>query len=182
MFIKNFAIHAHPLIQLTKKDHGRTWAEDKHTLKHLIINSPAIHAINYSSDCEVILAMDSSWCAVGFILSQMGTDNKHYPFCFGSITWNAREQRYSQAKIELYGLFHALHNVRLYIVGIQNFIVKVDTKYIKGMINNPDFQPNVAINCWITSILLFDFKLQHVLGKDHSPVDGLSWQALAPED
>lgn len=114
-FIQNFAIHAHPLIQLTKEDQefvfGETEQKAMHTLKYLMVNSPTIHAINYSSDCEVILTVDLSWCAVGFILLQMGADNKCYPSHFGSITWNDREQCYSQAKIELYGLFHALHNV-----------------------------------------------------------------------
>ncbi len=78
------------------------------TLKHLASTCPAIRAIDYSSPNEVILAVDSSWMAVGFILSQMGDDKKRYPARFGSITWNEREQRYSQAKIELYGLFRAL--------------------------------------------------------------------------
>ena len=109
IFIKNFAIHAHPLVQLTKKDNEFTFGEPEkramRTLKHLVVTSPAIRAINYTSDCEVILAVDSSWRAVGFVLSQIGTDNKRYPSRFGSITWNEREQRYSQAKIELYGLF-----------------------------------------------------------------------------
>ena len=50
------------------------------------------------------------------------------------------------------------------------------------MINNPDFQPNTTINCWITGILLFDFKLRHIPGKDHSPADGLSRWPTAPED
>ncbi|RDB30804.1 hypothetical protein Hypma_005803 [Hypsizygus marmoreus] len=151
-------------------------------LKHLVIHSPAIRAIDYASDREVVLAVDSSWIAVGFILLQLGKDNKRYPSRFGSITWNEREQRYSQAKIELYGLFRALRAVRLYIVGVRNFVVEVDAKYIKGMINNPDIQPNAAMNRWIAGILLFDFTLRHVPGKDHAPADGLSRRPAAPED
>ena len=185
-FIKNFVIHAHPLVQLTKKDNefvfGELEKKAMRTLKHLVITSPAIRAIDYRSDHEVILAVDSSWRAVGFVLSQIGTDNKRYPSRFGSITWNEREQRYSQAKIELYGLFRALRHVRLWVVGVRNFCVEVDAKYIKGMINNPDFQPNATINRWIAGILLFDFKLRHVPGKDHSPADGLSRRQGALED
>ncbi|RDB26456.1 hypothetical protein Hypma_006025 [Hypsizygus marmoreus] len=143
-------------------------------LKDLVIHSPAIRAINYASDQEVILTIDSSWMAVRFILQQLGPDNKRYPSRFGSITWNEREQRYSQAKIELYGLFRALRAVRLYIVGVRNFVVEVDTKCIKGMINNPDIQPNATINRWIAGILLFTFTLRHIPGKDHGPADGLS--------
>ena len=84
------------------------------------------------------------------------------------------EQRYSQAKLELYGLFRALKAVKMQIIGVKNLVVEVDAKYIKGMINNPDVQPNVTINRWIAGILLFDFRLKHVAGKDHTPADGLS--------
>ena len=80
IFIKNFVIHAHPLVQLTKKDNEFTFGKPEkkamHILKHLVITSPAICAIDYVSDCEVVLAVDSSWRAVGFVLSQIGTDNK----------------------------------------------------------------------------------------------------------
>ena len=42
------------------------------------------------------------------------------------------------------------------------------------MLNNPDIQPNNAMNRWIASILLFDFDLVHVLGPQHRGPDGLS--------
>ena len=140
----------------------------------LVKDCTAIRAIDYSSEQEVVLSVDSSWMAVGFILSQLGEDGKRYPLRYGSITWNETEQRYSQAKLELYGLFRALKAVKIYVVGVKNFIVEVDAKYIKGMINNPDIQPNAPINRWIAGILLFDFKLRHVPGKDHASADGLS--------
>ncbi|KIO05552.1 hypothetical protein M404DRAFT_47366, partial [Pisolithus tinctorius Marx 270] len=60
--------------------------------------------------------------------------------------------------------------------------VEVDAKYIKGMINNPDLQPNVTINRWIAGILLFEFKLIHVLAEKHRGPDGLSRRPRANED
>ena len=151
-------------------------------LKMLVQNCPAIRAIDYDSDREVILEVDASWMAVGFVLSQKGIDGKRYPSIFGSITWNATEQKYSQAKLELYGLFRALKAVKMYIIGIKNFIVEVDAKYIKGMINNPDIQPSATINRWIAGILMFTFKLRHVSAKDHAPADGLSRRRRSPDD
>ena len=50
----------------------------------------------------------------------------------------------------------------------------MDAKYVCGMINNPDVQPNAAMNCWIVAILLFDFKLVHVPADKHAGPDGLS--------
>jgi Integrase zinc binding domain len=70
----------------------------------------------------------------------------------------------------------------MYIVGVKNFVVEVDAKYIKGMINNPDIQPSATINRWIAGILLFDFKLRHVPAKDHVAADGLSRRPGAPEN
>ncbi|KIJ23486.1 hypothetical protein M422DRAFT_110166, partial [Sphaerobolus stellatus SS14] len=57
-----------------------------------------------------------------------------------------------------------------------------DAKYICGMLNNPDIQPNNAMNCWITAILLFSFELVHVPGKDHAEPDGLSRRRSAEGD
>lgn len=46
------------------------------TLKELAQNSPCIRAINYDSTNEVILGVDTSYIAVGYILSQIGNDHK----------------------------------------------------------------------------------------------------------
>ena len=50
----------------------------------------------------------------------------------------------------------------------------MDAKYVKGMINNPDLQPNATINWWIASILLFYFELRHISADRHTGPDGLS--------
>ena len=183
VFIKNFAMHAWPLVQLTRKniefEFGGKQLLAMEKMKFLMQECPTICAINYGSENEVILSVDSSWMAVGFILSQVGDNGKWYPSRFGSIVWNKREQNYSQVKIEL---FRVLKAVKLFIVGIKNLTVEVDAKYIKGMINNPDIQLSAMINQWISSILLFDFKLKHVPGKDHASADRLSCRLQAPED
>ena len=150
-------------------------------LKTLAKNSSAIRAINYASGHKVILAVDTSSITVGYILSQIGVDAKRYPSQFGSMTLSERESRYSQAKLELFGLFHALKDCWIWIIGVKNLVVEVDAKYIKGMINNPDIQPNAIINHWISAILLFNFQLCHVPGHAHGP-DGLSQHPRAPED
>ena len=111
---------------------------------------------------------------VGFILSQQGKDRKKYPSHFGSIAFNDRESRYSQAKLKLYGLFRALKATQLYTIGVKRFIVKMDAKFIKGMLNNPTLHPNNAIDRWITIILLFNFNLVHIPAEKHTGADGLS--------
>ncbi|KNZ80070.1 hypothetical protein J132_07951, partial [Termitomyces sp. J132] len=72
------------------------------------------------------------------------------------ITLNNKEARFSQPKLELYGL--------MYLIGVRNLIIKVDARYIKGMLQNPDIQPSASMNCWIVAILMFHFELVHVKG------------------
>jgi hypothetical protein len=85
-------------------------------------------------------------------------------------------------KLELYGLFRMLRAVCIFIFSVKNLTVEVDAKYIKGMINNPDLQPNTTINRWITGILLFSFKLVHVSVLKHKGIDGLSRRPPVEED
>lgn len=80
MFIKNFALHAKPLVQLTKKnvdfEFGEAELLSMEKMKLLAKTCPAIRAIDYASLNEVILAVDSSSIAVGFILWQVGDDGR----------------------------------------------------------------------------------------------------------
>ncbi|KNZ73153.1 hypothetical protein J132_00988 [Termitomyces sp. J132] len=85
---------------------------------------------------------------------------------------NDREARFSQPKLELYGLYQALQALWMYLIGIRNLIIKVDARYTKNMLQNPDIQPSTSMNCWIMAILMFYFKLVHIKGTFHGP-DGL---------
>ena len=127
--------------------------------------------------------VDTSFIAVGFILSQENLENPwlRYHSRFGSITLNEQECHFSQPKLELYGLYCALHALNLHLIGVRNLKVEVDMKYIKGMLSNPDVAPSVSINHWILSILMFHFTLVHVPGMQHGP-DGLSRHRPQPGD
>jgi RNase H-like domain found in reverse transcriptase len=108
---------------------------------------------------EVILSVDSSNIAAGWLLSQNDETRKRHSIRYGSQVWKAHESRYLHAKLELFGLLTALKATRPYIVGVKNLIVEVDAEYIKGMVNNPDLNPSGTLNQWIATIRLFEFKL-----------------------
>jgi len=74
-------------------------------LKDAITTSPALISIDYSSDLAVYLSIDLSWRGVGWIIAQDCADGHCRPAHFGSIAWNECKTCYSQAKLELYGLF-----------------------------------------------------------------------------
>jgi hypothetical protein len=52
------------------------------------------------------------------------------PACFGSILLNERKAHFSQAKLEIYGLFRALRALKIYLVGIRNLIIEIHASYI----------------------------------------------------
>ena len=110
---------------------------------------------------------------VGMILSQIDEKGKCWPSWYGSLPFSKVEATYHQPKLELYGLFWALRHFHLYIIGAQDLIVVVDAKYIKGMWNEPELQPNAVIDRWIQGILLFDFTLVHIPASKFKGPDAL---------
>ena len=187
LFIKNFAHRAHHLLKLTRKDIPWEFGQDQldamQDLKSALLASPALRPIDYLSEAPVILSVDTSNIAIGYILSQCDPNNTklRYFAKFGSITLNEREARFSQPKLELYGLYRTLGSLKIYLLGVRNLIVEVDAKYIKGMLANPDIAPSATLNRWILGILMFHFTLVHVPGTHHGP-DGLSRRRPQPGD
>jgi hypothetical protein len=178
IWIENYSQRARPLVKLTRKDAPLEWLDEQQEsfddLKACITQAPILVPIDYRSGRMIILSVDTSYIAVGFILSQVGADGKVHPARYGSIPMNEREARYSQPKLELYGLFRALRATRYWIVGVPNLTVELDAKYVQGMIKAPDMQPSASENRWIQGILRFDFKIVHVPATRHKGPDALS--------
>jgi len=103
------------------------------------------------------------------------------PAQYGSLLMSECESRYSQPKLELFGLYCALQPWRLYIIEVKNLNVEVDIQHFKGMLNEPDLQLNSAVNWWIQGILMFDFALVHVPAEHHKGLDALSRWTLVEE-
>lgn len=186
IWIRDYSQIGRPLTELTRHGVEFIWdtrrQEAFDLLKTAVTSAPALRPIQYESSKPVILAVDSSKYAVGFILSQYDENDRKRPARYGSIPMNERESRYSQPKLELYGLYRALRAYRLYLIGVQNLHVEVDAKYIKGMLNEPDLQPNATINRWIQGVLLFHFTLIHVPAEKHKGPDALSRRELAEDE
>ena len=187
IFIRNFAHRAHALVILTRKDFPFIFGPDQiaaqEDLKQALLTCPALRPIDYASLSPVILAVDTSHIAIGFHLCQCDAEEprKRLYARFGSITLNDRESRFSQPKLELYGLFRSLRALKMYLIGVWNMVVEVDARYIKGMLANPDLDPSASINRWILSILTFHFDLVNVPGTMHGP-DGMSRRRPQPGD
>lgn len=171
MFINNYARICRPLNDLLCKDAEWVWQshhdDAMNRLKTLVTNAPCLIPIDYNSDREVVLAVDSSFLGVGFVLFQLDERKHRRPSRYGALSFNEREQRYSQAKIELFGLYRAVKKWML---------------YLKGMLNSPDQVPSATLNRWIEGILVLPFTLRHVPGKRHLAADGLSRRGRTDDD
>ena len=186
IWIKDFSHIARPLVQLTRKGIEFEWTdeceESFEKLKQLVTSAPVLRPIDYQSGKPVILSVDTSYIAVGFILSQEDESGKRRPARYGSILLHPVHSNYSQSKLELYGLFRALTAWKIYLVGAPNLVVEMDASYVKNMINNPDMQLNNALNRWIQGILLHDFTLRHVPATQFRGPDALSRRRPAEDE
>ena len=187
VFIKDFAKLAGPLNQLLRKETPFEWGpeQDKSMadLKEALKNAVPLGNIDYENGGTVVLAVDTSYRAVGFYIYQESADTmkKKVFIKFASITLNEREARFSQPKRELFGLKRALEASEYLLIGCRKLVVETDAKYIHGMLNHPEMGPNATINRWIEKILMFHFELRHVAGKTFGP-DGLSRRDEQPGD
>ena len=121
---QNFAHQAHHLVKLTRKgaewEFGEKQLAAMEDLKEVLVTSPALRPIDYHSEAPVILGVNTSYIAISSILSQCDLDNPklQYVAQFGSITLNECKARFSQLKLELYGLYQALRSWKLYLIGV----------------------------------------------------------------
>src|SRR5712691_879901 len=89
-----------------------------------IVQSPTLISIDYDTDHDAVyLSVDLSVRSVRWTLVQDCSNGRHCPSRFGTISWDERRSRYSQAKLELYGLFRVLRATRLHLIGVRNLVV-----------------------------------------------------------
>jgi hypothetical protein len=187
MFIKDYALLSRPIQKMTRKDIEFEWGPEQELvmdkLKEALGVAPCLKPLNYDWDSDIVMAVDTSWMAVGIQVYQTDPNDpkKHYYAKFVSIMLNRREAEFSQPKRELYGLKRALEAMQYWLLGCRHLVVEIDTKYIQGMLNNLEMGPNTTINRWIEQILMFSFKLKHVKGANF-PADGLSRREFQPGD
>ena len=197
-WIKGFSIIAKPLTSLCRKtDDAFVWTdaaeEAMRLLQRRVTDAPVLRPVDYdlakavpapprpltTEHGLVILAVDSSIHGSGWILYQIRADERN-PALFGSCTFNAAESRYSQPKVELYGVFRALKEVRYRVWGLW-FRLEVDAKFLEQMIKEPDL-PNAPMTRWITYLRLFSFQLRHVPAEKGKGQDGMSRRGWAEGD
>jgi hypothetical protein len=183
--VKDYAKIAIPLNKLTGNvpwEWGPKEQKAFERIRDAIVSAPPLSTVNYNDEKGIVLAVDTSYMAVGYYLYQEDPNapGKRNYIHFGSITLVDREARFSQPKRELFGLKLALEDSVFLTSGCRDLQVHTDASYIKGMLDNPGWGPNATINRWIEAIRRFQFELVHVKGKNHALADGLSRRPATP--
>ena len=178
IWIKDYSIIAKPIVHLTRKGVDFEWGPEQeqafNRLKQAVSNPPALRPIDYTSNNPVIFSVDSSKYGIGFVLSQEDNSGKRVPARYGSLPLKPTEVNYSQAKLELFGLFRALRRFRAHLVGAKRLIIELDAKFVPKMLEHPDDQASAVLNRWIEGVLQFSGEIVHVPAKEHEAPDGLS--------
>ena len=135
IWIKDFAIRANPLYQLTYgKDRAFEWGSEQqeamNDLKQALIIAPALKPIDYEGNSgKIVLSVDSSLIGWGAILQQeddLDAKQRH-PSRYENGLWTPAEKKYDGGKLECRGLLKALKKLRYYLYGVR-FLVEIDAK------------------------------------------------------
>ncbi|XP_033741767.1 uncharacterized protein LOC117328350 [Pecten maximus] len=172
-FIKDYAIIARPLFDLTKKNTKFCWTDDTERsfieLKQKLTGSEIL-AYPDVNGSEFILDTDASQYAIGGVLSQI-QDGKERVISYGSRSLDKAERNYCVTRKEMLAVVYFTKYYKHYLIG-KPCIVRTDHGSLTwlGRFKEPDGQ----IHRWLQQLSQFDMKIVHRPGRKHGNADGLS--------
>ena len=118
-FIPEYSTVAHPLLDLTKKDHSWNWTptcqKSFDELKKLFLSQPVLQLPN--PNAPFALATDASRFASGAVLLQTNPNGEWHPCSYLSQSFSPAERNYNIYDRELLAILHALKAWRQYLSG-----------------------------------------------------------------
>lgn len=180
-FIKNYAMLAKPITDLTRKDESFSWSERVNSafeeLKMKLIQSPVLHLYNRLAKTE--LHTDGSAVGVAGILMQEGEDGQmHMIYCVSKKNSEA-EQKYHSHRTELLAIVWSVERLRSMLIGI-HFVVVTDCQALTYLHTQKEQKPQIAR--WYTTLMEYDFEIRHRKGTSMCHVDALSRAPVDEDD
>ena len=169
-FIKNLAELEACLTDLSRKGVRFHWGEVERNsfnkIKEEIAKFTVLNHLDLSK--QITLYTDASDRAIGAVLMQ-----EEKPIMYHSQKLTESDSKRSAFERELYAIYSTLSKWEKILRGRQ-FIIKTDQQslvsFLKG---SPKYLPNSRIT-WVAFISEFDFKIEHISGKDNNIADVLS--------
>lgn len=174
-FVKNFAMVAAPLHELTKggkKSKAISWNNEAENafmaLKSALTSTPVLSVPDFTR--PFVVQCDASNKGIGAVLFQC-EDDVERPVAYASRKLLDRETKYSASEKELLSVVHAVEQFRPYIEG-SHFKVITDHSALQWLDNNKD--PHGRLARWAMRLQQFDYEIVFRKGKDNVVADALS--------
>ena len=172
-FVKDYAHIASPLTALLKKDVKFKWTPQCEkafqTLKDALTSAPILAFPQF--DRPFILATDASEHAMGYVLSQLGDDEKEHPIAYGGRALHNHELRWHITDKEGLALVEAVKQYRPYLANT-SFTVYTDNISVKWLKQIKNCQGRLGR--WALSLQGYNFQVVHKSGTANGNADGLS--------
>lgn len=173
-FISGFAMIAHPLSRLLKKDVSWSWGSEQdeafNILKRKLVQRPVLAIFNPSAETE--LHTDASKVGVGGILMQRSSsDEPFHPVAFYSRQTSPEEKNFHSYELETLAVICSLKKFRVFLLG-QHFRIVSDCHALRTTFAKRDLIPRIAR--WWLLLQEFSCSVEYRPGVKMAHVDALS--------
>ena len=172
-FVRDFALIARPLYDLTKVDVPFQWGKSQQvafdTLKDKLCSMPVLQYPSFSKVMR--LETDASGLSIGSILSQPDDEGKNHPVAYAGRGLTPAEKNYDVTGRELLAVVWSYVHFRVYLEG-REFELVTDHSALKYMMGLKNPSPKYAR--WILLLQGAKYKLMIRPGKANSGPDALS--------
>jgi hypothetical protein len=159
-FMKDFSSLAAPLIEVTKKNVGFLWGEEKEKafqlIKEKLTNAYLLSLPNFSKTFEI--EYDASGIGIGVVLMQEGR-----PIAYFSEKLNGAALNYPTYDKELYALVRALETWQHYLWP-KEFVIHTDHESLKHLKGQHKLNKRHAR--WVVFIETFPYVIRYKQGDD----------------
>jgi hypothetical protein len=191
-FIQNYSAIAKPLLELTHKTTTWHWEHAQQTafetLRNKMVSKPVLRQPDFTK--RFYVHTNASAYGVGAILLQEGeaptgdppkpSKPKLHPIAYYSATFTPTERNYDIYERELLAVIKALTNWRPYLIWTETpFIVRTDHANLLHWKEPQNLNRRMAR--WHAVLQDYNFKIEHVPGKDHQAADALSRPLVLPK-
>jgi hypothetical protein len=171
--VKGFSKIALPLNRLLTKDVPFKWTNDCQNafdkLKQALTTTPVLSYPDFNK--PFILSSDASNMAIGYVLSQIGDDEKEHVIAYGGRALNSAEKAYSVTEQEMLALISAVTHFRVYLLN-NHFTVYTDHKALTWLTTIK--HTNNRLIRWVLKLQEYSFDVKHRPGIKHQNSDALS--------
>ena len=180
-FVKDFALHASPLVHLTGKNVPFHWSTECQGAFEFLRSTLCAEPVMCHPDFTkpFVLYTDASQVALGSVLTQQ-VDGLERVVAYASHALSAAERRWSTYDRELWSIVWSVRNFRHYL-GLRHFTIVTDHKPLLGLRRLPiDNDRTGRRSRWALELDPYDWVIVHKSGVLHTNADALSRCPEAP--